>query len=64
MRLCMGALGWPPAVFWDATLIECFAAIDGMADFHGAKPPPSGPPKAKVDEMLLRYPDPPKGRRI
>lgn len=59
----MGALGWPPEAFWNATLHECFEAIDGLAEFHGAKPPPV-PAKAKMDEMLLKYPDPPKGRRL
>lgn len=59
----MGALGWPPSEFWNATLSECFEAIEGMAEFNGAKPPPA-PAKSKVDEMLLKYPDPPKGRRV
>lgn len=64
-RLCMGALGWPPSEFWNATLHECFEAIEGMAEFHGAKPAAQATPtKAKVDEMLLKYPDPPRGRRI
>lgn len=59
----MGALGWPPSEFWAATLGECFAALDGLAEFHGVKPPPV-PTKAKIDEMLLRMPDPPRGRRL
>lgn len=60
----MGALGWSPSEFWAATLHECFEAIEGLAEFNGAKPPPAPPAKAKVDEMVLKFPDPPKGRRI
>jgi hypothetical protein len=59
----MGALGWPPAAFWAATLHECFAAIEGLQEFNGAKPPPV-PDKEKRDAMLLKYPDPPQGRRL
>lgn len=58
----MGKLGWPPSEFWGAGLGEALAALDGFGEFHGAKPP-AGPPPAKVDAMLLKYPDPPRGRR-
>ena len=58
----LGKLGWSPSEMWSATIVEAFAAIDGFAEFHGGKPP-AAPPKTKVDDMLLRFPDPPKGRR-
>lgn len=60
----MGALGWPPSEFWAATLSECFAAIEGLAEFHGGKPQPAAPTKAQVDDLLLKLPDAPKGRRL
>ena len=56
-------MGWSEAQFWGSTLIGTFRATDGFAEFHGTKPPPA-PTKSKVDEMLLKYPDPPKGRRV
>ena len=59
----MGALGWPPSEFWRASLIECFAALDGLAEFNGAKPQARAPSRDKVDAMLLRFPDAAKGRR-
>jgi hypothetical protein len=31
-------LRWPPAIFWNATLFEISAAIDGFAELKAPRP--------------------------
>jgi uncharacterized phage protein (TIGR02216 family) len=37
MRLGLGALRYPPDVFWRLTLPEFFAAVDGLLESKGVK---------------------------
>ncbi len=37
MKSALGFLGWSPAVFWEATMYEYTAAIEGMMMAKGVK---------------------------
>ncbi len=53
----MGALEWPPAVFWASTPHELFAAIDGRKEANGHEDAPVPPTREEVAEMMQRFPD-------
>lgn len=54
----MGALGWPPDVFWGASLMEFTAALDGLADFHGGGEKQFNPLSSEETKRLMEmYPD-------
>lgn len=40
MQTALGVLGWTPAQFWSATLVEYFAAVDGFKAAHGIEDKP------------------------
>lgn len=45
-----------PKDFWDMSLQEFYAALNGFAEFHsGGKPPPLG--KGELEELMELYPD-------
>lgn len=52
----MGVLGWPPREFWNATLAEFNAAVEGWNIKNGG-----GAPDAmtgdELAEMMKEYPD-------
>ena len=37
MEICTGMIGWSPSVFWDSSVVEVYAAIDGFIEFNGGK---------------------------
>lgn len=40
MRSALGMLRWAPDTFWNATMYEYTAAIDGLMTSKGARPMP------------------------
>lgn len=60
MRTGMGVIGWPPDVFWSATLPELVAASDGWRISQGddkVDGDGAGLPDGRLGEMMARYPD-------
>lgn len=55
----MGVLGWPPSEFWDATLHDLGAGLDGLAEKNGADPPEGDPEDvaAKLIAMFRTHKD-------
>ncbi|WP_425483491.1 phage tail assembly chaperone [Ancylobacter pratisalsi] len=54
-QFAFGALGWPPAVFWAATLNEFFAAHDGWCEVNGIKKRIDPPSRERLEELQRRY---------
>lgn len=52
----VGVLGWPPAVFWQATPRELRVALDGYMGHNGqtVRPPLS---VSRLGELMSAYPD-------
>ena len=47
MQLGLGWLGWSPETFWNSTLKELVAGVDGYMEAHGMKSKTEG-----FDELL------------
>lgn len=60
LQIGTGQLGWKPREFWRATLIEYYAAIDGMNEMNmalsGQSPDDQMTPE-RYDELKAMYPD-------
>lgn len=56
MELALGGLGWTPDTFWNATLPELFAAMDGWNKMHG-DPKEESMGRGEFEEMMKRFPD-------
>lgn len=55
LEFALGVLNWSPAVFWNATMHELIAAINGR---KSAKPEKEGPlNRDEYEEMKRRFPD-------
>ncbi|TVQ82087.1 MAG: hypothetical protein EA357_10555 [Micavibrio sp.] len=56
---CLGALGWPPQIFWhEAGLQDIADALEGYAQYRCGMRPPAPPPRAAfLAEMLEKFPD-------
>lgn len=56
MRVALGVIGWPPAVFWRATPRELLMAFDGYMEHRGRKrrTPVS---RVRLREMMQACPD-------
>lgn len=49
-------MGMRPDDFWNMSLIEFYAAMDGFAEFHsGGKPPPLR--RDELENLMELYPD-------
>lgn len=56
MKLALGKMGMRPDDFWNMSLIEFYAAMDGFAEFHsGGKPPPLR--RDELEDLMELYPD-------
>ncbi len=56
MQIALGKMQMRPKDFWDMSMIEFNAALNGFADFHsGGRSSPLG--KSELDDMMERYPD-------
>ena len=55
MEIAMGALGWPPEVFWSSTMHEFVAAVDGKVRVN--TPEPDGMSQDEYEQMKRRFPD-------
>ena len=53
--MAVGPLGWPPAVFWSATVTEFFAACDMFNEMHGGEQKPDAPTDDEMAKLLERY---------
>lgn len=58
MEFCLGVLGWAPEAFWNATVAEATAAVDGWRrqNGHGTRIP-DYPDAAFMEMMRARFPD-------
>ncbi|MEN5297525.1 phage tail assembly chaperone [Brucella sp. TWI559] len=54
-RSAFGVLRWTPATFWNATLSEFMAAIDGFIEARGGKKHGDAPTDAQMDALLKQY---------
>jgi len=56
MQIALGKMRMSASEFWDMSLQEFYAALNGFAEFHsGGKPPPLG--KDELEELMELYPD-------
>ena len=55
MRTGIGALGWRPADFWQATLTEFFEGINGHNEAQGGDDEPAAPKASEMDALLAKY---------
>lgn len=53
IRECCGKLGWPLREFWATSLPEIFLALEGLAEFHGAKKDDDEPLSQEEIEELV-----------
>ena len=58
----MGVLGWIPPVFWKATPLDLYPAVEGWMEAHGVNP--DAPRRMTeqelvqfTEEMMERFPD-------
>lgn len=56
MEIALGGLGWSPNTFWDSTLPELFAAMDGWRKIHG-EPEDDFMGRDEFEGMMKRFPD-------
>lgn len=55
MRTGIGALGWRPADFWEATLTEFFEGINGHNEAQGGEQEQAAPKESEMNALLARY---------
>ena len=56
MQIAMGKMQIRPKDFWDMSLQEFNAALNGFAEFHsGGKPPPLG--RDELEKLMELNPD-------
>lgn len=56
MKMAFGKMGIRPDDFWNMSLMEFYAAMDGFAEFHsGGKPPPLR--RDELEDLMELYPD-------
>jgi len=57
IETCCGKMGWRPADFWEASLYEIQAAIDGFVEFHAGAPDDEPMTREDLDALMAQYPD-------
>ena len=60
MKVALGRLAWPPAVFWAATPQEFWAAFEDWRDLNCPRPgdhPWTAQQIATIEAMKRRFPD-------
>ena len=57
MEIALGKMGISPRDFWDMSLFELYAAINGFAEFHGGGNQNSPMTRAELEDLMERYPD-------
>lgn len=56
MEIALGKMQMSANDFWEMSLFEFYAALNGFAEFHaGGKPPPLA--KDELEDLMERYPD-------
>jgi hypothetical protein len=55
VEVCCGVLRWPPAEFWQSTLAEIAAAVDGYIEAHSADDDVMT--RDDLEAMKRQYPD-------
>jgi uncharacterized phage protein (TIGR02216 family) len=56
MEICMGMIGMAPSEFWNASVVEIHAAIEGFMEFNtdGSAAPMR---RDELQDLMERYPD-------
>lgn len=57
MQVGMGVLGWPPKVFWRATIRELYSGLEGWQKANGVEKPTTAPTTDELREMMEKFPD-------
>lgn len=60
MQIAFGTLNWTPQVFWQSSVVEFMAALDGWAERHGVKEQKTRFNRKRLEELMLQFPDTPK----
>ncbi len=56
MQIGLGKMQMRPDDFWNMSLVEFYAALEGFAEFNsGGAPPPLR--KDELEDLMERYPD-------
>ena len=56
MEICIGMMGMSPSDFWDCSVREVHAAIDGFMEFNSSqKDDPMT--KDELDDLMVVHPD-------
>jgi hypothetical protein len=56
MKTAIGGLGWRPADFWQATVTEYFAGVNGHNEANSPGEASESPPnKDEMSELVARY---------
>ncbi|PWU72466.1 phage tail assembly chaperone [Ochrobactrum sp. POC9] len=53
-------LRWTPKTFWNSSLTEFLAALDGFTEARGGKKKVEPPTDAQMDDLLTKYGKPKK----
>lgn len=58
-QIGMGVLGWPPSLFWQSTLADLMAALEGYLERIGARRADAEPTltRAEFEALKQRFPD-------
>lgn len=57
MEIGLGKMGISPRDFWDMSLFELYAAINGFAEFHSGGRKPTPLTRDELEDLMERYPD-------
>ena len=56
MEICMGMISMQPSEFWNSSVVEIHAAIDGFLEFN-SNGQPAPMTRDELDDLMERYPD-------
>ncbi|KAB2684857.1 MULTISPECIES: phage tail assembly chaperone [Brucella] len=59
-QAAFGILRWTPKTFWNSSLTEFLAALDGFTEARGGKKNAEPPTDAQMDDLLKKYGKPKK----
>ncbi|MBC2886484.1 phage tail assembly chaperone [Ochrobactrum sp. CM-21-5] len=60
LQAAFGILRWTPKTFWNSSLTEFLAALDGFTEARGGKKNAEPPTDAQMDDLLKKYGKPKK----
>lgn len=56
MEVCLGMIGMAPSEFWNCSVFELNAAIEGFMEFNGSNQP-KPMDRDELESLMERYPD-------